>query len=287
MASESQSSSLSPAISMASPLEAPLAPEEVAPKPRIRRYRARLSSAEKIKKASDFLRTELNLTPAEYIKLLFSQTDAGNRVRQKHFFEAAYTSPEILQYLEAHPTTRVEVLKALEWGIPDLRKEMVGLTESELFGGYHASDKNITSISLYLHSKGVKRVVIELLHQFGVTISYDTIMKNVRTLSKDSADEVVSAGQASNAVTVYDNFEQTEGVREQRIEDNSSFNSVTTGKVFEGLEIPSGGLRQDMLNPQAQLSIQQVLFAPGNHDDEVRQQVSCLKHYGLGLTFCQ
>jgi hypothetical protein len=112
---------------MASPSDTSQASKKVASKPNARRYRARLSPAEKIKKASDYLRTELNLSPAEYIKMLFSQTDSSNRVRQKHFFKVAYTSHEILQYLKAHPTTRIEVLNALEWGIPELRKEMAGL----------------------------------------------------------------------------------------------------------------------------------------------------------------
>ena len=112
-------------------------------------------------------------------------------------------------------------------------------------------------------------------------------MSNVKTLSEDSADAVTLVGQASNAITVYDNFEQMEGVREQRIEDNSSFRSVTAAKVFGGFEIPSGGLDQDMSNPQAALSIQQVLFALGNRSDEARQQVSHSEHYRLGLTFNQ
>jgi hypothetical protein len=343
MASEHSSSPLSSAISMADPsetLDQPMQAEQSQSISPLRRktceHRERLSPSEKLKKASDYLRNELNLSPAEYIRLLFSQDDKDNRIRQKHFIEAAYTSPEILQYLQAHPTARVEALNALEWGVPELRKDIARLTESELFGKYRASDKDITSIEnaalsatvadkaphlsqllhsisepprspgspsrfsrivmilailcysfcprgginlptligLYLHSKGVKRVAIELLHHLGITVSYDTIMNNIRTLSKDSADAAAKVGQAPNAVTVYDNFEQTEGVREQRIESNSSFHSVTTGKVFEGLEIPSNGLDQDMLNPRAVLSIKQVLFAPGNCNDEIREQVS-------------
>ncbi|KAI9769824.1 MAG: hypothetical protein M1840_003818 [Geoglossum simile] len=79
-----------------------------------RKPREHLSPPEKLKIASDYLRNELNLSPAEYIRLLFSQDDKGNRIRQKHFIEAAYTSPEILQYLQAHPAARVEALNALE-----------------------------------------------------------------------------------------------------------------------------------------------------------------------------
>ncbi|KAI9778771.1 MAG: hypothetical protein M1839_007861 [Geoglossum umbratile] len=343
MASERSSSPLSSAISMSDPsetLDQPMQTEQsqlILPLGRTTcKHREHLSPPEKLKKALDYLRNELNLSPAEYTRLLFSQDDKGNRIRQKHFIKAAYTSPEILQYLQAHLAARVETLNALEWGVPELRKDIARLAKSELFGKYRVSDKDIASIEnaalsatvadkapyisqllhaiseppqspgspsrssrivmilailcysfcpcgsinlptligLYLHLKGVKGVAIELLHHLGVTVSYDAIMNNIRTLSKDSADAAAEVGQAPNAVTVYNNFEQTEGVQEQKIESNSSFHSITTGKVFEGLEIPSNGLDQDMLNPQAALSIKQVLFAPGNCNDEIREQVS-------------
>ncbi|KAI9767338.1 MAG: hypothetical protein M1840_005747 [Geoglossum simile] len=102
--------------------------------------------AEKLKKASDYLRNKFNLSPAEYIRLLFSHDDKGSRIRQKHFIEMAYTSPEILRYLQAHPDALVESLNTLEWGIPELRKDIAKLAKSEVFGEYHASDKDVVSI---------------------------------------------------------------------------------------------------------------------------------------------
>jgi hypothetical protein len=64
---------------------------------------------------------------------------------------------------------------------------------------------------------------------------------------------VSAAANSSDSVTVYDNFEQMEGVKEQRIEDNSVFHSITTAEVFHGREIPDGGLTQSMLNTKARL----------------------------------
>ncbi|KAI9772518.1 MAG: hypothetical protein M1840_000723 [Geoglossum simile] len=153
MASERSSSPLSSAISMSDPsetLDQPMQAEYGQSIPPLGwttgKHRERLSPSEKLKKASNYLRNELNLSPAEYIRLLFSQDDKGNRIRQKHFIEAAYTSPEILQYLQAHPAARVETLNALEWGVPELRKDIAMLAESELFGKYRVSDKDIASI---------------------------------------------------------------------------------------------------------------------------------------------
>jgi len=304
--------------------------------PDARRYRARLTTAEKLNKASEYLRKELHLSPGEYIKLLFSQSDRSSKIRQKHFCEVAYTSPEVVGYLNANPSIRIDVLNALDWGIPELRNEISALAESPFFGPYHVLDKDIASLDpellsttisntaphishllksiaqpprssdlslvgnrlitmlailcyssrsrtstniptltgLYLHSKGVKRVVIELLHHFGITVSYDTILKTTKALSRESADTVAEAGQSPKAVTVYDNFEQMEGVKEQRVDNNSNFHSVTAGKVFQGLEMPSGGLQQGMLDPTVELRIRQVLLAPGNREDQTRQEVN-------------
>src|SRR5437764_15439449 len=105
--------------------------------PDARRYRARLTTAEKLNKASEYLRKELHLSPGEYIKLLFSQSDRSSKIRQKHFCEVAYTSPEVVGYLNANPSIRIDVLNALDWGIPELRNEISALDESPFFGPYH------------------------------------------------------------------------------------------------------------------------------------------------------
>jgi hypothetical protein len=72
---------------------------------------------------------------------------------------------------------------------------------------------------------------------------------------------------------VYDNFEPMVGVREQRVEGNSTFHSVTAAEVFHGHEIPEGGLTQDMLDTNVRLEPESVLLAPGNSSDDIQQQV--------------
>lgn len=104
-------------------------------------------------------------------------------------------------------------------------------------------------------------------------MSYSTILRVVKSLSHEAIASVTAAGRSQNSVTVYDNFEQMEGVREQRVEGNSTFHSVTAGEVFEGREMPDGGLRQTMLDPNVRLEPESVLLAPGNSDDEIQRQV--------------
>ena len=130
-----------------------------------------------------------------------------------------------------------------------------------------------TTLGLYLHSKGVKHQQIELLSQLGLTTSYDTVIQVIKEQSVQAAIQVNGMGQSDTSVTAYDNFELMEGVKEQRVDHQSTFHSVTTGQVIQGIEIPPGGLWQDMLNPQATICASDVFLAPGNQDDNIQHQV--------------
>jgi hypothetical protein len=62
---------------------------------------------------------------------------------------------------------------------------------------------------------------------------------------------------------VYDNFDYREGVKHQLISNHAEMRSVTTGKVFRGADIPSGGLRKSMLHPEVPLTIEDLVYSPG------------------------
>ena len=81
-------------------------------------------------------------------------------------------------------------------------------------------------------------------------------------------------GQSDACVTAYDNFELMEGVKEQRIDHQSTFHSVTTGQVIQGIEIPPGGLRQNMLDPQIAICSSDIFLAQGNQVDDIQHQAS-------------
>ena len=131
-----------------------------------------------------------------------------------------------------------------------------------------------TTLGLYLHSNGLKRQQIELLSRLGLVVSYQTVARTIKEQSAQAAEHVKNTGQSDASVTAYDNFEQMEGVKEQRIDNQSTFHSVTTGQVIQGIEIPSGGLRQDMLDPQATICASDIFLAPGNQDDDIEHQVN-------------
>jgi hypothetical protein len=131
-----------------------------------------------------------------------------------------------------------------------------------------------TTLGLYLHSHGVKRQQIELLGRLGLITSYHTVIGVIKEQSDRAMVQVKGMGQSDTSVTAYDNFEIMEGVKEQRVDHQGTFHSVTTGQVIQGIEIPPGGLRQDMLDPQVTICAGDVTLAPGNQDDNIQHQVS-------------
>lgn len=70
-------------------------------------------------------------------------------------------------------------------------------------------------LSVYLHSKGVKRRQIEALHRLGLCCSYHKTLQVIKRQSEAAAEAVTLRGQQPTAVTAYDNFEQMEHVKEQ------------------------------------------------------------------------
>jgi len=75
--------------------------------------------------------------------------------------------------------------------------------------------------------------------------------------------------ERQNICVVYDNFDYQE-----TIGSNSVIHHFTTGKVFCGRDIPSGGLKQDMLHNDVHLKIDDIMSANGNPYDHVQAQIS-------------
>jgi hypothetical protein len=129
-------------------------------------------------------------------------------------------------------------------------------------------------MGLYLHSKGLKRRQLEALCRLGVCCSYETTQRSIKRQTARAASLVAERGHAPTVVTAYDNFEQMEHVKEQRLDNQNTFHSVTTGELVEGIEMPVGGLQQSMLNSSIELQVKDIFNAGGNQDDSIHLQVS-------------
>ena len=137
----------------------------------------------------------------------------------------------------------------------------------------HTATNLPTILGLHLFARGTKAREINLLQRFGVTVGYGQVHSTLEKLSSEAAEAISREAREESIFTAYDNFEQSENVKSQRLDDPSLFHSVTSGLQLEGSDIPPGGLRQSMLgnNP---LSFKQTIGAPGNIVDSTEQEVS-------------
>ena len=85
-------------------------------------------------------------------------------------------------------------------------------------------------------------MLLDVLAQFGLMISYTSIQRNIKKLSRSAVASIATTDSSHNAVMAYDNFEQVEGVQEQHLDDNQVMHSVTMGEVMRGQCISVGGL---------------------------------------------
>ncbi|KAJ3453649.1 hypothetical protein MRS44_017896 [Fusarium solani] len=139
-------------------------------------------------------------------------------------------------------------------------------------------------LSVYLHSKGVKRRQLEALQRLGLCCSYHKTLQVIKRQSEHAAKAVAAKGQQPTVVTAYDNFEQMEHVKEQRVDNQGSFHSVTTGLLIQGIEMPEGGLMQSMLNPAARLQLEDIFLSPGNQRDTIEVEVRFISISPIHLT---
>jgi hypothetical protein len=112
----------------------------------------------------------------------------------------------------------------------------------------------------------VKRRVIEVFAKLGVSCGYNTAL---RTSKRISQLKLTALGSQPNAVTAYDNFEQTLGVKGGRIGQHHEFYSVTTGQVLLGRETSIDRLSQVMLNPSEIITYPQLFNALGMKVDSL------------------
>ena len=105
-------------------------------------------------------------------------------------------------------------------------------------------------LSVYLHSKGVKRRQLEALQRLGLCSPYHKTLQVIKKQSEQAARAVAARGQQPTVITAYDNFEQMEHVKEQRVDNQSSFHSVTTCHTWRWQQPPAGVTVQQTVTPR-------------------------------------
>ncbi|KAJ4189476.1 hypothetical protein NW759_016766 [Fusarium solani] len=198
-----------------------------------------------------------HLTLAEFIQVyVTTQGDDGYgdqpATRAKQLAEAIYSQPQVVDALREHPASgAAEVVT-----VKSLRKEMKALEEAgDMFDTYRINDpqeeSSQTSISRERQSQDDQQPE-----------DYERILGGMQFGQMYEQGTVRRYSQQLDACVVYDNFDYREGVKHQLISNHAEMRSVTTGKVFRGVDIPPGGLRKSMLHREVPLTIED-LYSPG------------------------
>ncbi|KAG0308049.1 hypothetical protein BGZ99_001291 [Dissophora globulifera] len=84
---------------------------------------------------------------------------------------------------------------------------------------------------LYLFSKGASRKLIAVLSKAGMSVSYDTILRGLDSLTKDALLQVKDAAMNAPWYVVYDNINMPFRRHNQRLHNQDSFESGTTATL--------------------------------------------------------
>jgi hypothetical protein len=142
------------------------------------------------------------------------------------------------------------------------------LMDSKLFmiaaimgGRLHAGRFNGVQLTLglYLYQGGARKRVIDTFARLGICKGFITIRDRYQALTNAGREEVRKMGQLSTAIAVYDNFDFAVNKRDEAIGDKRKFESIATCVVLQGIEMPVGGLTQDMWHPERPLPMLVVM----------------------------
>ena len=85
-------------------------------------------------------------------------------------------------------------------------------------------------------------------------MGYSAVLIAFANLTRVQKARIQTMGRSGNFLIVYDNFEQTVKVKDQRMDNKGEFFLVTTVQILElPTCMPDGGLKQHMFNCQCRL----------------------------------
>ncbi|MCJ1344728.1 hypothetical protein MMC31_002931 [Peltigera leucophlebia] len=100
-------------------------------------------------------------------------------------------------------------------------------------------------ITLYLYSAGARVDAITLLNHLGLSVSYDTLQRKLKSIFFQSARWINMQASNPKLVGTWDNFEYRENVNGERVGDKLKFRSITMALwIQNGWRIPDSGLKQ-------------------------------------------
>ena len=128
-------------------------------------------------------------------------------------------------------------------------------------------------LGMYFVNSGVKKRVVDLLSTIGLCVSYTTVQECFKGIADVAEVQVRILGSDPRRNDAYDNYDFAEHKSGERLGQRKKFITLTNGVQFIGIEMPTGGLRQDMWKPSIQLKATDIVRKLGG--SRLFNQVRC------------
>jgi hypothetical protein len=117
----------------------------------------------------------------------------------------------------------------------------------------------IVNWNLQLHANETKRRVIQTLNHVELFVKYQRVLKQFKSLRTNQEKDMKNLNQTRQFFVTWDNFEQIERVKNQRLNNKIKFLFVITTQIFSSIWMLENELKQNMLNQLIELNYRSIL----------------------------
>ncbi len=110
-----------------------------------------------------------------------------------------------------------------------------------------------------MHANKTKRRVIETLNHVELFVKYRRVLKQFKFLCTSQEKNMKNLNQIRQFFVTWNNFEQIEQVKEQRLNNKIKFFSVITTQILSSIWMFENELKQSMLNQSIKLNYRSIL----------------------------
>jgi hypothetical protein len=110
-----------------------------------------------------------------------------------------------------------------------------------------------------LHANETKRRVIETLNHVKLFVKYQRVLKQFKFLRTNQEKDIKNLNQIRQFFVTWNNFEQIERIKDQRLNNKIKFLFVITTQIFSSIWMFEDELKQSMLNQSIELNYRSIL----------------------------
>ncbi len=110
-----------------------------------------------------------------------------------------------------------------------------------------------------MHENEIKRRVIETLNHVELFVRYRRVLKQFKFLRTSQKRNMKNLDQTRQFFVTWNNFEQIERVKDQRLNNKIKFLSVITTQILSSIWMLEDELKQSMLNQSVELNYRSIL----------------------------